>query len=76
LARFAQKANVEVAFRQYESERRKRAIGFQRRSWSTGVIGQWRHPLAVRAREVLARTVFSLMSAREMRELAADYADQ
>jgi len=70
-----QPADVERAFRQYESERRKRAIGFQRRSWSAGVIGQWRHPLAVRVREMLARTVFARMSARQMRELVAG-ADQ
>lgn len=63
--------DVERALRGYETQRRRRAASFQRRSRSAGAVGQWRHPLALRARELLARVVLSRLSEREMRAIAA-----
>jgi 2-polyprenyl-6-methoxyphenol hydroxylase-like FAD-dependent oxidoreductase len=64
--------DVERALRGYETQRRRPTASFQRRSRSAGAVGQWRHPLALLARRVLARTVLSRLSEREMRAIAAD----
>lgn len=61
----------ESALRSYEAERRPRAVGFQKRSWSAGVVGQWAHPVAVRARELLARHVMSRLQGAQLRALEA-----
>jgi 2-polyprenyl-6-methoxyphenol hydroxylase-like FAD-dependent oxidoreductase len=67
--------DVERALRGYETQRRRSAASFQRRSRSAGAVGQWRHPVALLARRILARVVLSRLSEREMRAIAADAPD-
>ncbi|GMV06548.1 MAG: salicylate hydroxylase [Gemmatimonadota bacterium] len=58
-----------AALRGYERERRPRAVRFQKRSWSAGVVGQWSHPVAMWVREVLTRRVLSGMQERQMQAM-------
>lgn len=60
----------EKALLGYERERRPRTVRFQKKSWTVGVLGQWSHPLAVRARNVLACHVLSRLQGVQMREMA------
>jgi 2-polyprenyl-6-methoxyphenol hydroxylase-like FAD-dependent oxidoreductase len=62
---------AEAALRAYEAERRPRASAFVRRSRSVGAVGQWRHPLAVGLRTLLARHALPRMQPRQLAELAA-----
>lgn len=59
------------ALRAYEAERAPRANGFVTRSRRIGAIGQMSHPLAVRARSLLARTVFARLQPRELERMLA-----
>ncbi|MFI0480815.1 FAD-dependent monooxygenase [Actinomadura sp. 9N215] len=61
----------EQGLRSYEDERRKRTAYFQSHSRQVGVMGRWKSPLAVRARDAMVRAAFkgrvSRMHETEMR---------
>lgn len=55
-------ADVERGLRRYEAQRQARTARLQRDSWTFGVVGQWRNPLAVWLREQSIRhTPLSVM---------------
>lgn len=62
----ARQDRVEDAFRVYERERLSRASRIVRQSFAVGKIGQWKNPLAVRAKELAFRAAPTGVLEREI----------
>jgi 2-polyprenyl-6-methoxyphenol hydroxylase-like FAD-dependent oxidoreductase len=67
----AKGGDVPAALRAYEAQRIRRTSTIVRQSWRIGWVGQWQHPLAVRARELILGMLPPRAQARQVARVVA-----